>query len=97
MYNLTGYKPKLGVSPGTRIHMSTPLGFDKAEVYKSIKFDNQILPAGFSFSSPEWTIEFDIPKGVAVPSTHSVYLWEGDKAISNTITINVTGPLIIKK
>jgi hypothetical protein len=97
MYNLTGYKPKLGVSPGTRIHISTPLGFDKAEVYKSIKFDGQTLPTGFTFSYSAWTIEFDIPKNVAVPSTHSVCLWESDKAISNTITINVTGPLIINK
>jgi len=97
MYNLTGYTPKFGVSPGTRIHISTPLGFDKAEVYKVIKFDGQTLPAGFPFSYPNWTIDFDIPKDVAVPSTHSVYLWENDKAISNTISINVTGPLIIKK
>ena len=98
IYNLTGYTPKFAVSPGTEVHVSTPLGFDKAEVSKFIKFDNQILPAGFSFSSPEWTIEFDIPKDVAVPSTHTVYLWEGNKAISNSMTISVTGkPVIIKK
>lgn len=97
MYNLTGYTPKFGVSPGTRIHISTPLGFDKAEVSKYIKFDGQSIWPGYTYQSGAWTIIFDIPNNVAVPSTHPVYLWESDKAISNTISINVTGPLIIKK
>jgi hypothetical protein len=98
MYNLTGFTPKMWVGPGTKIQISTPLGFDKMEIYKFIKFDNQTLSCGQSLSAGEWTVIFYIPKDVAVPSTHSVYLWESDKAISNTISINVTGPpQIIKK
>jgi hypothetical protein len=97
MYNLTGYKPKLGIGPGTRTHMSTPLGFDKAEVSIYVKFDGQSIWPGYIFQSGAWTVEFDIPKDVAVPSTHQVYLWDNGKSISNTITINVTGPLIINK
>jgi len=92
MYNLTGYTPKFGVSPGTKIHISTPLGFDKAEVSIYAKFDGQSIWPGYTYSYPNWTVDFDIPKDVAVPSTHQVYLWDNGKAISNTITINVTGP-----
>jgi hypothetical protein len=98
LYNLTGYTPKLWVGPGTRIHISTPLGFDKAEVSIYAKFDGQSIWPGYTFSYSKWTVDFDIPKDVAVPSTHQVYLWENGKTISNTITINVTGkPPIIKR
>jgi len=91
LYNLTGYTPKLWVGPGTRIKMSTPLGFDRVEVSIYIKFDDHSIWAGFTFLSPNWTVDFDIPKDVKVPSVHNVYLTKAGKTISNTITINVTG------
>jgi hypothetical protein len=73
------------------------MGFDKAEVSKFVKFDGQSIWPGYTYQSGAWTIDFDIPKNVTVPSTHIVYLWENDKAISNSISINVTSLHPIKK